>query len=605
MAGTSSLLKSAASRRAAIQNEKNRIADMEWNLSAQTADDLKLYQDHYSAASQAAKSSDKITYQNKLLSATRAFRSNEIQRATINVLEGNMDNQGKQDMMVNLYKDAVDNGDYNAAQNLRQQIDSLQNTIMNEKVASMNTAKQMAEAGYTSVKAFVSDIKSGDANIMGGVSLNYMNDLYRQVGPQGMEPYLAELGRRMGIPTPSFIDIANYYAEQTLANLDVAAANLPADEAAKVMNDKAAYLNGSKKFSLPGLSGDQGITYDDLVRAKESQINGSSPIIASMNAADGRPGFTKAPLANWTLVTDANGNPLITANYVQPEANADITSALNAIDSQGRKVVTQSINGITDKNTQYFKDANGKIFDKDGKEVKNPNATYQDKMLSPEEALAAHAAQGFRVNTNGTVDLPNDPSVPPELAGQKNVQYKVDGMGNIQFAYETKDAEGKISSSLFTYDVKQNRFASAAQDLATAKADKQIFNREFTGNGSVQGSGIGNVLQAGSITRETIQAANNAKLVAASEKSAQVLNNSGNVDLNNLRTQPQPLQVVSSAPLNAKPVTVTATPKPAAPLQVVNTPAATGPMKVYNAPITQGLAPKVYQDRLVLKDISF
>lgn len=599
MAGTSSLLKSAASRRAAIQNEKNRIADMEWNLSAQTADDLKLYEEHYNTAAASAKSTDKISYQNKLISATRAFRSNEIQRATIGVLEGTMDNQTKQDMMVDLYRSAVDNGDLNAAQNLRQQIDSLQNTIMNEKVQSMNTAKQMAEAGYTSVKSFVSDIKSGDAPIMGGVSLNYMNDLYQQVGPQGMGPYLEELGRRMGIPTPSYIDIANYYAEQTLANLDVAAANLPPEDAAKVMNDKAAYLNGSKKFSLPGLNGDMGISYDDLVRAKESQINGSSPIIASMNAADGRPGFTRAPLANWTLVTDANGNPIITANYVQPEANVDVTSALNATDNQGRKVVNQSINGVKDKNTQYFKDANGKIFDKSGKEVKNPNATYEDKMLSPEEALAA---RGFRVNANGTVDLPNDASVPPELAGQKNLQYKVDGMGNIQFANETKDAAGKITSNLFTYDIKQGRFASAAEDLATAKNDQKIFNREFTGNGAVQGSGIGNVLQAGAVTRETIQAANNAKLVAASEKSAQALGQS-QIDINNLRPQPQPLQVVSSAPASSQPLKVTN--QASAPLQVVNTPAATAPMKVYNAPITQGLAPKVYQDRLVLKDISF
>jgi len=587
MAGTSSLLKSAASRRAAIQNEKNRIADMEWNLSAQTADDLKIYQDHYDAASKNAKSSDRITYQNKLLSATRAYRSNEIQRATINVLEGNMDNYSKQSMMVGLYNSALDNGDYNAAQNLRQQIDSLQQTIMNEKVQAMNTAKQMAEAGYTSVKAFVSDIKSGDANIMGGVSLNYMNDLYRQVGPQGMEPYLAELGRRMGIPTPSFIDIAAYYAEETLRNLDVAAANLPPDEAAKVMNDKAAYLNGSKKFSLPGLSGDQGITYDDLVRAKESQINGSSPIIASMNAADGRPGFTKAPLANWTLVTDANGMPLITANYVQPEAGADVTSALNATNDLGMKQVEAYINGVK-QSGKFFMDANGNVKDEKGKGVKLGNAEFKDVLLSPQEALAA---KGFRVNANGTVDLPNDPAVPPELAGQKNVKYNVDGMGNIQFAYETKDAEGKITSSLFTYDVKNNRFASAAEDLATARNDQQIFNQNFGGN-TLQASRVGDVLQTGKTTREALQTASAAKELAAFQQSQQTLQQSATQQqLNSLPNKPLSVQ-----PLPAqKPIQVVNTPPPLQPLQVVNTPSNAN-VKVYNAPITQGVAPKVKVD---------
>lgn len=587
MAGTSSLLKSAASRRAAIQNEKNRIVDMEWNLSAQTADDLRLYQNHYETASKTAKSSDRITYQSKLLSATRAFRSNEIQRATINVLEGNMDNQAKQDLMVGLYKDAVDNGDYNAAQNLRQQIGNLEQTIMNEKVQAMNTAKQMAEAGYTSIKAFVSDIKSGDANIMGGVSLNYLNDLYRQVGPQGIEPALAELGRRMGIPTPSFIDIAYYYAEQTLANLDVAAANLPADEAAKVMNDKAAYLNGSKKFSLPGLSGDQGISYDDLVRARESQINGSSPIIASMNAADGRPGFTKAPLANWTLVTDANGNPLITANYVQPEIGADVTTALNATNNLGMKQVDAYINGVK-QTKKYFMDANGNVKDEQGKGVKLGNAEFRDVLLSPQDALAA---KGFRVNANGTVDIPNDPSAPPELAGQKNIKYNVDGMGNIQFAYETKDATGKISSNLFTYDIKNNRFASAAEDLATAKTDQQIFNQNFGGN-TLQASKVGDVLQTGKTTREALQTATAAKELASMQAAQQKLQQTATQQqLNTLPNKPlsvQPLPV-------QQPLQVVNTPPPLQPLQVVNTPS-TANVKVYNAPITQGVAPKVKVD---------
>lgn len=612
MASVSSLLRSATARKAAIQTQNNRVIDTEWDLSAKTSDDLATYTDHYNKAMDTASASDQITYQSKLITATRSFRTAETQRASINVLEGRMDNESKQNLLIGLYNGAVDNGDLAGAQSLNLQIDNLQNTIIQEKTAALNTAQQMADAGYTSVKSFVSDVEAGDAPIMGGVSLNYMNELFRQVGPQGMDAYLHVLGGRLGIPEPSFIDVANYYAEQTLSNLQVAASNLTGADAAKVQNDIAGYLNGTKKFDIPGLTGDNGITYDDLVRAKESQINGSSPIIASQNAADGRPGFIKAPLQNWTVAKDANGNDVITANYEQPElgqgvgSNAD--SSLISTNDTGMQEVRATVNGVLDKTTKYFMNSQGDVKDIYGRGVKLGNATFTPVHLNAADALQA---RGFRVNSDGTVDLPNDQSVPPELQGLKAVKYNVDENGNIQFAFETKNVDGSLARNLFTYDPngttpgmgeRSGVFRSAGQDAVVAKQDNLIFNRDFKGTTS-QASRIGDVLQTSDKAREAIQVkaaqdlavANKAAQVAASASSQNIVQGSGNLNLDNYHpSASNPLQVKNPAPV-LRPLVVTA-PAPTAPLQVKNTPAnANVGLPIYQPVITQGLGVKIQQ----------
>lgn len=588
MAGTSSLLRSASARKAAIQNEKNRIIDMEWNLSAKTEADFAIYQAHYEDAAKSAKSSDKITFQNKIITANRSYRSKAIQQASIDVIEGRIDNETKQSLMIDLYNDAIDNEDLNQAQTLRLQIDNLQNTIIAEKAAMLNTAKQMADAGYKQVKAFATDLKNGNAPIMGGVSLNYMNELFRDLGPANLQPALDELGQRIGIPTPSFIDIAHYYAEQTLTNLEVAAQNLQPDEAAVIRNDINAYRNGSKKFDIPGMTGDMGITYDDLVRAKESQINGSSPIIASQNAADGRPGFTRVPLARWEVGKDANGNSIITAVYEQPEAKATITSNLNATDGSDNAQVKAYINGFeVESGRKLFRTPTGDIVDDKGRGVKIGGATFENVNLSPEEALAA---RGFRVNEGGTVDLPNAENVPQELRGMKNVGYQVDDNGNIQFAFDTKDAQGQVSRGLFTFDAKNNRFANAQEDILKAQENKAIFNREFGGS-TMQSARIGDTLQAGKITRDVLQQDKLAQeAIQQSAKMQQNLQQAASAQA--LNTLPnQPLKVMN-LPAVTRPLQVVNTPPPTTPLKVVNTPSNAN-VKVYKAPITQGTTQKV------------
>lgn len=508
MAGSSALLKSAASRRAAIQNEQNRIADMEWNLSAKTADDLALYQQHYGKASERAGSSEKITISSKLISATRAYRSKEIQRSSIGVLEGTMDNRSKQNMMVGLYNSALDNGDYNSAQSLRNQIDTLQNTIIAEDTATMNTAQKMADAGYKTIKAYVTDLKNGSAKILDGgpqgpLSMNDINDMYTSKGPAGMKPFLEQFSLAAGIPTASFIDIANYYAQTMMKELETSANNLIGEDRANVVNDIVSYNNGDKKISIPGMSGnDKGITLSDLTRAVESQTNGTSPIIASQNSNNGSPGFVPAKIQSWAITTDANGISKPTVIYRQQLEGETATpsemltnfSPTNSSGDIGVKITKPDGSPYTAQ--KLFKSANGDIVDVNGKVVIKlqdvPTLESQGVVISGADKIAAKNAladRGFTVYEGGTVDLPKNAEVPDMYKNLTASSYNIDTNGLVQFAYEnpTGDPKNPVQRSVLIYDPKTNMYTSNLEK-GLYTINNQTYNRmgELVGSGSTK-----------------------------------------------------------------------------------------------------------------------
>lgn len=491
MASISSLLKSAAARKAAIATEQNRVVDMEWELSAKTADDLAVYQDHYQKAAQTAKASDQISYQSKLISATRSFRSNEIQRSSIDVLEGRMDNESKQQLLINLYHSAVDNGDYDAAQGLNLQIDNLQNTILNERTAALNTAQQMVEAGYTTTKAFVADLKSGDAKIMNGYSMNEINDYYHAVGPSGIAPILDEIAASRGLPSASYMDILKDYADSTMENLQTAANNLTGADKAAVENDIRAYQTGASTFKIPGLTGkDDGISIDDINLAVESQVTGTGPFTASDNAADGRPGFIKNPISRWAITVGDDGTPNINAVYASPTVGQTAqASNLPAKNDSGQNKL--DLTDAQGKGIQgnYYSDGAGNIIGDKGqliytaKDAAKKGISSTPSLMSPTAALQA---RGFTVYDGNLADLPQTANVPDLYKGQKAAKYYVDQNGLFQFEYNTptNDAAKPMQRSLLTYDPKTDLFTSSLQ-----KGNYTIGNKTFNSLGELIGGG--------------------------------------------------------------------------------------------------------------------
>jgi hypothetical protein len=477
---------------------------MEWNLSAKTADDLRMYQDHYNEAAKTSSASSKISIQSKLIGATRAYRSNEIQRSSIGVLEGSMDNVSKQNLMIGLYNSSLDNGDYDAAQNLRNQIDTLQNTIIAEQTAALNTAKRMAEAGYSTIKAYVTDLKNGSAKIFdsgdgNAMSLNDINNLYKQYGEAGMAPFFAKFAAANGVPITSYVDIANTYAKTMMTELQTSASNLIGEDRASVMNDIIDYNNGAKKISIPGMVGDdKGITIDDLNRAVESQANGTSPIIASQNSNGGRPGFVPAKVQSWAITTDANGVSKPTVVYRQQQAgegvgkdalvNFNVTDAAGNMGVSATTATGQPYGGGT-----LFKAPNGDLIDKTGKVVVKasevPMLEAKGVTFKTADKIAAEKAlqdRGFTTYADNTVDLPQGAQIPDIYKGQKAVSYNVDTNGLVQFAFENKtgDPKSPYQRSILVYDPKTNLYTSTLE-----AGNYTIANKTYNKVGELIGSG--------------------------------------------------------------------------------------------------------------------
>lgn len=163
MAAVSSLLKSAqATQKRILKQEEAEIA-FEWAQSAKTYDQFLEYSKYLdNNASKSSDPSEVLSYRKAIDSARQGYVSNEIQRQTINVMEGRATNSDKYSTMVGLYRQAVENGDYDLAQSLNSQLDSLSIQIQNEFESAQRVAGTMAMNGVKSLNKLVKKIESGD-----------------------------------------------------------------------------------------------------------------------------------------------------------------------------------------------------------------------------------------------------------------------------------------------------------------------------------------------------------------------------------------------------------------------------------------------------------
>lgn len=171
MATTTALLKSAASARSKQQAYEDSVAAYEWENSAKTAEDWDWYQKYLSDRGQRATDpSDGLSIQRKLRSAENQYVSQEIERASIDVLEGRATNQEKYGKMVELFYRAVDRGNYDLAQNLRYRLDSLSITIQNEQEKAQGVARTMANNQVKDLKSLIKAMEKGIQNEDGTIS---------------------------------------------------------------------------------------------------------------------------------------------------------------------------------------------------------------------------------------------------------------------------------------------------------------------------------------------------------------------------------------------------------------------------------------------------
>jgi hypothetical protein len=596
MAGSSSLLRSAASRRAAIQNEKNRIADMEWGLSAKTADDLAIYNLHYNDASLRANSSDKISIQNKITTATRAFRTGEIQRSSIDVLEGTSTNYSKQDLLIGFYKEAVANGDMNQAQSLRLQIDNLQNTIISEQKAQMNLATQAFNNGYTDAKAYVSDLLNGSASPFSDprITIDNLNNDFRTSGTQ-LAITIKDVSDKYGLKNiASYDDLMLNIATNTISSIKTLRDSYPAgtNEYAELDNK---YITASTQpvFAYPGKNGqDLKMSFSDIKDTVDSAQTGHTGRFSIAFDKMGKPYMLENQISQWETSIDANGNPQILPKWVnenvQSRQDANLANRYGMINMTGLSNLAKGgadytmVSADIGKGTKSYALKNGELFEVnpqgviEGKSVAkmtDPNVqNLEQQYLSPVEALRQLSAQGntgYRVNDTGQLLVDTQ-------AGTITVpDWQVDERGNVSFVDSTV-------GQVYTIDTSNGAMHTASGDAKlTALENNRIQALAQTGQDSTG---------AFAKSQQLIQPSDggSSMLMGADQLRNQLANQRTTSLAQQASTQSQ-LNTLPSTPLRVAPI-----PQPTTPLAVQQVPQPTSPLKV--APISQPSKPlSVYQ----------
>lgn len=170
MAGTTALLRSAASARKKVQAQQDAQVAYDYSNSAKTYEDYIRYSDYLQKrAKSVTDPSSALTLQKTADSSYKGYISNEIQRQTINTLEGRGTSVDKYNKIYGFMDQAMKSGQYDLAQSLNLQLDNLGVSIQNESIRAQEAAQRLGEA---QVKYAEKQSKAGAAaNLSMGKSL--------------------------------------------------------------------------------------------------------------------------------------------------------------------------------------------------------------------------------------------------------------------------------------------------------------------------------------------------------------------------------------------------------------------------------------------------
>lgn len=162
----SSLQQSAIARANKIQDQIDAEIAYEYSLSSKTYEDFLAFSKHLESRI------EKTTDPSKALSLTKAINSarsgyvsNEIQRRTIDVINGRGTNTDKYGKMVDLFYQAADAGNYDLAQSLQLQLGNLSITIQNEQEAAQRVAGTLAMNGVKTLDGLIKKLTKGEEGL--------------------------------------------------------------------------------------------------------------------------------------------------------------------------------------------------------------------------------------------------------------------------------------------------------------------------------------------------------------------------------------------------------------------------------------------------------
>lgn len=331
MPGITSLLKSAQATQKKVKTQEDAFTAYQWENSAQTYNDFVEYSNYLNnRINTSGDPSEALTYQTKLRSANRSYTSNEIQRAQMSVMEGNGNTQSKMDVVRGLYQRAVDAGDFNLAQNLASQWDTLSVKLQNEFDAQQKSYATMAMNGVKSLGDLVKQFTKG-------------TDIIKLPDGQLIKP-LARLNADFqasggGADGDTVFREAQASIEAMQQAIVHAYQGAGSQEAADSILEKYGdIVDGTKTFDVLGTK----LSYQDVVLAAQSQ-EARNPLFSVQEKRNELTGQLEYSLKK------NNTEKFVWARMGQDENGNDIYSPVNVRTSQNKIPNASLDTQITDK----------------------------------------------------------------------------------------------------------------------------------------------------------------------------------------------------------------------------------------------------------------
>jgi hypothetical protein len=293
----SSLLKNAQSQYQKIQDFNDAMAAYEWDNSVKTYADYIAYSNYLESQSNGTTDPmSQLTYQKKLNTTRSGYISNEIQRQSIDVIEGASSNADKYNKMADLYYQAAGAGQFDLAQNLHLQLDNLSVTIQNEQKAAMAANREASSSLAKSI-----DIQVQDAVTQIKDNAQYALEQYQALGPSKFQE---STGSDIFSMLSNMINSQDPNAPGLVQVYDQAASASP--DAGKVRSYQVSLNNlangGETGIELPGAGK---ITYKDLQDQVYAQSIGET-LFQEQTTGEGTV-FSKNQTTGYAWGRDENG----------------------------------------------------------------------------------------------------------------------------------------------------------------------------------------------------------------------------------------------------------------------------------------------------------
>jgi hypothetical protein len=422
---SSRLKKAAASTAATVQNQQDAYVAYEWQLSAKTYQDFQDYSKYLTDnLNKTTDPSQQLSIQKTLQSARSSYTSNEVQRQSMNVIEGTMTNEDKYGKLVDLYYQAADAGNYDLAQSLHSQLDSLSVTIQNEAEAKASAGRALGGQMATLRANSISDASDTLQSYM-----TELGQLYKSAGTNEFQKQIKGYAQELGLnPDAGFFDIYTNLAQQQVALYDNAlATETDPSNIQKFQKARNAIVEG-KSFELPGANGTAiKVSLQDLHDQADAARVGET-LFNTTQSADGTV-FTRNSKTGFVWGRDENGE------YRQiPLYNPSMNTTSNVFKQKQ----------VTDKNgnivrTDYL-DSNGAVVATSGKDgtIKGVNGrSINDAAKTDYKDLLKRA--GIKVGGSGdNLFIQNTGNIKgfygsPFPTGQ-NIKVYVDDSGQLQIS---------------------------------------------------------------------------------------------------------------------------------------------------------------------------